>query len=93
MRVINTCRTKLAKPSIVVWTRLSPLFIFRLWVSVSTIFLFVANSILQNKLTNRHLILFVLVKKIAPITHFALALHEVDADLLFPLGVFYFVRV
>lgn len=52
-----------------------------------------ATSILQNKLTDRHLRLYILVQKIALITHFALALHKVDADLLFPLGVFYFVRV
>jgi hypothetical protein len=53
----------------------------------------VANSILQNKLTDGHFIFFVLVEEIALITHFTLALHKVDADLLFPLGVFYFVRV
>ena len=62
-------------------------------MSVSTIFLFVANSILQNKLTDGHFIFFVLVEEIALITHFTLALHKVDANLLFPLGVFYFVRV
>ena len=33
------------------------------------------------------------MEEIALITHFTLALHKVDADLLFPLGVFYFVRV